>query len=86
MMPSQLKGVKMTANEFKLKEYIYQKRFVDYDGKDFLVSIMEYKELVRCKDCVLKPSCKTAFYLGDEGFCSEGRRVGYEALDSIGNS
>ena len=31
-------------------------------------------QIVRCKDCVVQPGCRTAQYLGNAGYCSNGER------------
>lgn len=35
-------------------------------------------DLVRCRECLFQRGCKSAQYLGDDGYCSHGERKGGE--------
>lgn len=35
--------------------------------------VVEAEEVVRCKNCMKKPTCKHARSLGINGYCSEGK-------------
>ena len=38
--------------------------------------IVDAVPVVRCRDCLLQRGCKSAQYLGDDGYCSHGERKG----------
>lgn len=52
------------------------------DMKEIFNTIVELQPavdavpVVRCRDCLLQRGCKSAQYLGDDGYCSHGERKG----------
>lgn len=59
-------------------ELIDKYRIVQSEGTDYNPPSYDWVdntgEIVRCKDCLLRQHCKTAQYLGEDGFCSNAVR------------
>lgn len=55
------------------KYHIVQSTGTDYNPPSY-VWVDNTGEIVRCKDCIVRPYCKFSQYLGTDGFCSNGER------------
>ena len=58
-------------------QYGYCKRGADFTDACFAIEnaqTVDVVEVVRCRDCVIHDICRYRIGLGENGFCSQGRR------------